>query len=82
MSGNIICSKKGIKDPFESEEGQPCGTTTESHRSLCQVDRMPDSPFTPREESGVPCLQMRRGLTPLLKLHRNPEIHVSTGEEP
>ena len=25
---------------------------------------------------------MRRGLTPLLKLHRNPEIHVSTGWEP
>ena len=49
-----------------------------SHRSLCQLDRNPDTSLTAREESGVPCLQMRRGLTPLLKLHRNPEIHVST----
>ena len=28
------------------------------------------------------CLHTRRSLTPLLKLHKNPEIQVSTGEEP
>ena len=43
--------------------------------------RKPDITFTARKESGLPCFHTRRGLTPLLKLHRNPKIHVSTGEE-
>ena len=45
------------------------------------MDRKPATPFTPREGSRVPCRHTRRGLTPLLKLHRNPETHVRTGEE-
>ena len=61
---------------------QPCGTSRESHRSLCQLDRKPDTTFTALEESGLPWLPRRLGLTPLLKLYRNPKIHVSTGEEP
>ena len=60
---------------------QPGGTSRESHRCLCQLDRKPDTIFTAREESGLPWLHMRRGLIPLLKLHRNTEIHVSTGVE-
>ena len=61
---------------------QHCGTSKESHWSLCQLDRKPDTIVTARMESGLECLHMRRGLTPLWKLHRNPEIHVSTWEEP
>ena len=45
------------------------------------MDRRPDTPFLTREESGVPCLNRLRGLTPLLKLHRNPEIPAATEEE-
>ena len=52
-----------------------------SHRSLCQLDRKLDNTVTAREESGLACLHTRQGLSPLLKLHRMPEIHVSTGEE-
>ena len=40
-----------------------------------------DTPFTTREESRVPCFNRRRGLTALLKLNRNHEIPVTTGEE-
>ena len=64
-----------------TEVWQHQGTSRKSPRFLCQLDRKPDSPFTPREGRGVPCLHMKWGLTPLLKLHRNPEIHVRTEEE-
>ena len=42
-----------------------------------ELDRRPDPTFTTRDESKVPCLNMRQGLTPLLKHNRNPEIHVA-----
>ena len=58
------------------------GTSRKSPRPLCPLDRKPDTSLKPREGSGVPCLHTRRGLRALLKLHRNPEIHVRTGEEP
>ena len=64
------------------EVWQPRGTLRKSPRPLCPLERKTDTPFTPREGSGLPCLDTRRGLTPLLKLHRKPEIHVRTGEEP
>ena len=60
---------------------QPCGISRESHRSLCQLNRKPDTTLTAWEESGPACLHVRRGLTPPFKLHRNPEIHVSLGDE-
>ena len=60
---------------------QPYGTSRGNPRTLCPLDRKADSTFTAWEESGLGCLHMRRRLTPLLKLCRNPEIHVSTGEE-
>ena len=60
---------------------QPCGPSRESHRFLCQLGQELDTTFTAQEESRLACLHTRRGLTPLWKLHRNPEIHVSTGEK-
>ena len=60
----------------------PCGTSRERRRSLCQLDRKSDTTLTAWEESRLASLHTRRGLTPLWKLHRNPEIHVSTWEEP
>ena len=60
---------------------QPCGTSIGSHRSLCQLNRKPDTTLTAREERGLACLHRRWGLTALSKLQGNPEIHVSTGEE-
>ena len=41
-----------------------------------------DTAFPALEESGLERLHTRRGLTPLGKPQRNPEIHVGTGEEP
>ena len=35
-----------------------------------------------QELSGVPCLNTRRGLTPLFQLHRDPKIIVRNGEDP
>ena len=42
----------------------------------------PDAAFPAREESGHACFHTRRGLTPLWKTQRNPEIHVGMGVEP
>ena len=72
---------------IDSEHDGRCDSTVvpvrerESHQSLCQLDRKPDTIVTARVESGLECLHTRRGVTPLWKLHRNPEILVSTGEE-
>ena len=52
-----------------------------SQRSLCQLDRKPETAATAREESGRACLHSRLVLTPLRRLQKNPKIHVSTGEE-
>ena len=60
---------------------QPCGPSRDSHRFLCQLDRKLDTTVTAREERGLACLHRRPGLTPLWKLPKNREIHVSTGEE-
>ena len=53
----------------------------ESHKSLRQLDKKPDTNVTAQEESGLVFLHMRQGMTPVWKLHRNPEIHVSSGDE-
>ena len=41
-----------------------------------------DATLTAREESRLASLHTKWGLTPMWKLHRNPEIHVSTGAAP
>ena len=46
------------------------------------LKRRLDPPFTTREESKVLCLNMRLGLTLLLKLDRKTEVPIATGEEP
>ena len=61
---------------------QPCGTSRESQRSLCQLNRKPDTTVRTREESGLACFHMRRGLTPLWKLHRNPRSMSALERKP
>ena len=52
---------------------QPCGTSRERHRSLCQLNGKPDTATTAWEESRGACLHSSRGLTPLRRLQRNPK---------
>ena len=59
----------------------PSCTSIKSPNFPPHLNRRADTPFTTWEESGVPCLNTRRGMAPLLKLYRNPEIPVETGEE-
>ena len=62
--------------------GQPCGKASrESHRSLDPREGKRDTAATAREESASACPLSRRGLTPLVRLQKYPNIHVSTGEE-
>ena len=53
----------------------------ESHRSLDPREGKSDTAATAREESARACPLSRRGLTPLGRLQKYPQIHVSTGEE-
>ena len=53
----------------------------ESRRSLYQHDGKPDTAARAREESGRARPHSRQGLTPLWRLQKHPQIHVSTGEE-
>ena len=80
----LPCTDLTVTTRFASKHDGTCESpvaTRESHKSLCKLDRKPDSTVTAREKCGLACFHMRRGLTPLLKLHGNPEIHVGTGEE-
>ena len=66
--------------------GQPCGkprgkASRESHRSLDPRKGKRDTAATAREVSARACPHSRRGLTPLGRLQKYPNIHVSTGEE-
>ena len=62
--------------------GQPCGKASwESHRSLDPREEKRDTAATAREEIARACPHSRRGLTPLGRLRKYPNIHVSTGEE-
>lgn len=49
---------------------------------MTQINRRTDSPFIAQEESGLACLNKRQDLTSLLKLDRNPEIHVKLEKNP
>ena len=66
----------------ESLVGKPRGKASrESHRSLDPREGKRDSAATAREESARACPHSRRGLTPLGRLQKYPNIHVSIGEE-
>ena len=67
---------------WESLVGKPRGKASrESHRSLEPREGNRDSAATAREESARSCPHSRRGLTPLGRLQKYPNIHVSTGAE-
>ena len=67
---------------WDSLVGKPRGKASrESHRSLDPREGKRDTAATVREESPCACLHTRRGLTPLGRLQKYPQIHVSTGEK-
>ena len=67
---------------WESLGGKPGGKASrESHRSLDPREGKHDTAATAREESARACPHSRRGLTPLGRLQKYPEVHVSTGEK-
>ena len=53
----------------------------ESHRSLDPREGKRDTAATARKESARACPHSRRGLTPLCRVQKYPNFHVSTGEE-
>ena len=66
----------------ESLVGKPRGKASrESHRSLDPREGKSGTATTAREESLRACPHWRRGLNPLGRLQKYPNIHVSTGEE-
>ena len=70
------------KTSWESLVGKPRGKASrESHRSLDPGKGKRDNAATAQEESARACPHSRRGLTPLGRLQKYPNIHVSTGEE-
>ena len=70
------------KASWEILVGKPRGkASSESHRSPDPREGKSDTAATAREESAVACPHSRRGLTPQVRLQKNPKIHVGTGEE-
>ena len=66
---------------WESLVGKPRGKASrESHRSVDPREGKGDTAATAREESARACPHSRRGLTPLGRLQKYPNFHVSTGE--
>ena len=60
--------------------GKPRGKASrERHRSLDPTEGKHDTAATAREESARASPHSRRGLTPLGRLQKYPEFHVSTG---
>ena len=67
---------------WESLVGKPPGKASrESHRSLDPREGTRDTAATARKESARACPHLRRGLTPLGRLQKYPQVHASTGEE-
>ena len=67
---------------WESLVGNPrLKALSESHRSLDPRGGKRGTAAPAREESAHACPHSRRGLTPLGRLQKYPNIHVSTGEE-
>ena len=66
---------------WESLVGNPrVKASSESHRSLDPRGGKRGTAAPAREESAHACPHSRRGLTPLGRLQKYPNIHVSTGE--
>ena len=68
--------------PWESLVGKPRGKT--SRESQCTLEPLVgkhDTSATAQEESQPACPHSRRGLTPMGRLQKYPNIQVSTGEE-
>ena len=62
--------------------GKPRGKALrESHRSLDPREGKRDTAATARQVSARACPHSRRGLTPLGRLQKYPNMHVSLGEE-
>ena len=67
---------------WDSPGGKPRGKASwESHRSLDPCDGKRDTAATARLESSRACPLSRRGLTPLGRLQKYPNIYVRSGEE-
>ena len=67
---------------WESLVGKPrVKASRESHITLDPPEGKRDNAATAREEIARACPHSRRGLTPLGRLQKYPNIHVSTGEE-
>ena len=67
---------------WESLVGKPRGKASkESHRSHDQSEGKHDTAATAREASARACPHSRRGVTPLGRLQKYPEVHVSTGKK-
>ena len=67
---------------WDSPVGKPSGKDSrESHRSLDPREGKRDTAATAREERARACPHSRRGLTPLGRLQKYPNMHVSLGEE-
>src|SRR5574337_13683 len=67
-------TRRGSDPPVHRPEKTP--------RFQIQLDKWPLSPGTPREASGVPCLNPRRGLTLLSPVCRDPAIGVRNRRYP
>ena len=87
FQGNLFslhCPDFQAKDQFTPRwyVGQPCGKASwESHRSLDPLEGKRDTAATAGEESARACPHSRRGLTPVGRVQKHLNIHVSTGEE-
>ena len=69
----------GTRDsPVRKSRGK---ASWESHRSLDRRELKRDTAAKARKESARACPHSRRGLTPLCRLQKYPNFHVSTGEE-
>ena len=67
---------------WESLVGKPRGIASrERHRSLDRPEGKRDTAATARKESARACPHSRRGLTPVGRLQKYPNIPVSNGEE-
>ena len=67
---------------WKSLVGKPRGKVSrECHRSLVPLEGTRDTAATARKESARACPHSRRGLTPLGRLQKYHNIHVSTGED-
>ena len=84
------CTASTFKPKIDSHHGGTCYSpggkprgkaSRESHRSLDPREGTRDTAATALKESARACPHLRRGLTPLGRLQKYPQVHASTGEE-